>query len=146
MLIATAMCNRFIDYYVPFMVLFVALAGEYCLKNYCHGIIKSIKKCHPELVSGSVVGYRQLQDKSKRVLAHDRFRNKFGMAAFIVFLLIVILLAIISINNFYQVSRMANNSAAETEKIKSAAEWLEKNTPANAIVFNANWGDFPKLF
>jgi uncharacterized membrane protein len=41
---------------------------------------------------------------------------------------------------------MTNNSTAATIKIKNAAEWLEKNTPADSVVFNANWGDFPKLF
>ena len=146
MFIATAMSNRFVDYYVPFMVLFVALAGEYCLKNYCHGIMKSIKNCHPELVSGSVVCNHKFQDKSKRILTHDRFRNKFGMTTFIIFLAVAILLTAASINNLRFVSQRANNSAAETEKIKNAAEWLKENTPANSIVFNANWGDFPKLF
>ncbi len=147
MFILTAMCNRFIDYYIPFMVLFVALAGEYCY-HYLYnssGTKKPTKKCHPELVSGSVIGYQQLQDKSKRILTHDRFQKKFGMTTFAIFSIILLLTAT-AINNFHSVSQMANDNAAQTIKLKNAAKWLEKNTSAGSIVFNANWGDFPKLF
>lgn len=115
MLISTAMCNRFIDYYIPFMVLFVALAGEYCLRNYrwFHSSVRAVEPTK---------------------------------TAFIIFLSVTILLTATAINNFHSVSQMTNNSTAATIKIKNAAEWLEKNTPADSVVFNANWGDFPKLF
>jgi len=132
MLISTAMCNRFIDYYVPFMVLFVALAGEYCLENY--------RWFH----SGNIL----VEPECKSTL---RFRipsgtMKLAKTTFIIFLSVVILLTAVSINNLRFASQRANNSAAETERIESAAEWFKKNTPADSIVFNTNWGDFPKLF
>ena len=130
MLILTAMCNRFIDYYVPFMVLFVALAGEHCLKNY---INKKGFRAHLPLVK-IARGF----NKSKRI-------NTNYVSPLLLLVVSSILIAI-SINNFCQVSRMANDSAAETEKIGGAAEWLKENTPLHSIVFNANWGDFPKLF
>jgi hypothetical protein len=137
MLVSTTMCNRFIDYYIPFMVLFVALAGEHCLKNYCYRWFHSARPA-----SGP------MEPECESAL---RFHSPNGTmeptkTAFTIFLSVIILLTAASINNLRFVSQRANNGAAETEKIKNAAEWLKENTPANSIIFNANWGDFPKLF
>ena len=148
MLISTAMCNRFIDYYVPFMVLFTALAGEYCLKNYIFPLLgkegikgRLIKKFAP--IRSIRVHSRPIEIARKSSeLKQIKTNYKFLLIIFSV----AVLLIFISINNFRFVSQRANNSAAETERIKNAAEWLKENTPANSVIFNANWGNFPKLF
>ena len=120
--IGTLLQGRFIDYWVPFAVLFIAFYFEFIY----FGFIKN--------------------DKIKRTIEKIKFPKFFSKedAKITLICFTFIILAMSIYNKTSLVSqRYSHNSS---KNIKETALWLKENTPKKSIVFNVNWGDFSKLF
>ena len=122
-LIGTFIQGRFIDYWTPFAVIFVALSfeslySEFAKKGFFKKMTDKIKW----------PGFFSLEDiKLTGVIL---LLTGFGIL-------------ILSKANF--VLYMSGDGKLDKD-IQQSSEWLIKNTPEKSIVFNVNWGNFSKLF
>ncbi len=115
--------GRFIDYWVPFSIIFVAYYAELLyfefLKNDSSSSLKSKLKL-PDLFS-----FENIKLCGVSILA------------------VIIAFSIWSKTNFV----LSECGTDESNKnIRETSLWLKKNTPEKSIVFNVNWGDFSKMF
>lgn len=122
--VGTLFQGRYIDYWVPFSVIFIAFYSELI---YVEFVVKN--------------------DKLKKVAGKIKFPKIFSaedakitMACFL-----FIILGISARNKIGFVMNMSsdNNLYFNT---RETALWLKENTPDKSVVFNVNWGDFSKLF
>ena len=116
----TLMSQRFFEYWTPFTILLAAFT------------------------------FRDIsRDKYWRDLARQ-FLKIIGnfLARLKPFLFVLLCLVIIS-SGYINVSG-AINSIEETvftfDKYQEASQWLKENTPAQSIIFNVSWDNFPQLF
>ncbi|MCK4891383.1 MAG: hypothetical protein KAS78_01820 [Candidatus Pacebacteria bacterium] len=116
--IAMFLQGRYIDYWIPFAVLFIAFHAEFLSKNY-------------SLLVGSPAFSWMLSAK---------YKLKSECA---IFLIVFLGISFFSKAGFV-FSRMGKDGSAKG--IHEISQWLEKNTPKESVVFNVNWGDFSKLF
>ncbi|MCK4592414.1 hypothetical protein KAT63_03165 [Candidatus Parcubacteria bacterium] len=116
--VAMFLQGRYIDYWIPFCVIFIAFYFEFLLRNY------SLLIRHR--VSNRIPGVKY---KSK--------------SACIIFLIIILGISFFLKAEFV-FGRMGESGSSRG--IQEISQWLEKNTPKESVVFNVNWGDFSKLF
>ena len=114
--VLTLKANRFVEYWVPFTVLFGAFGADSLTRL----------SLPPSLQSSPMTLKKQTNKK------------------IIKFFTAITLLGLVSANISY--ASWAIDQGIKYDQYKDAAEWLNKNTPQGSIVFNANWGDFPQLF
>jgi len=111
--------GRFVDYWVPFAVLFVAFSAEFLYHDKKNIFWRKIKKIN----------------------SHKFSREKIKF----VFISFFVIYSCISIyNKAFVVARSAKENTSEN--IKEMSLWLKNNTPERSIVFNTYTGDFPKFF
>jgi len=118
----TLIQGRFIDYWVPFAVIFIALYFEFVYANF----VKS--------------------DKLKKITEKIKFPKIFSKedAKMTLVCFIFIILGLSIYNKISFVSHMSSHES--NREIKEAALWMKNNTLEKSIVFNVNWGDFSRLF
>jgi len=116
----TLMSQRFFEYWTPFTLFFAAFTFKHISQD------KYWKDFSAEFIK--ITGNFLIQLKP---------------FLFALFCLIIIFSGYINISK-------AINSMKETDypfdKYKEASHWLKENTPAQSIVFNAGWDNFPQLF
>ena len=111
--------GRFIDYWVPFSVIFVAFYAELLYFK-----ISSSKIPLTPFAKGGT--YR----KNIKICGAS-------------ILVVIIAFSIWSRANFV----LSMTGTDESNKnIRETSLWLKENTPEKSIVFNVNWGDFSKMF
>ncbi len=120
--IGTLLQGRFIDYWVPFSVMFIAFYFEFIYFDFAKN------------------------DKIKRALEKIKFPKAFSKKdvkiTLVCFLLIILGSSIYNKTNLVS-QRYSHDSS---KNIRETALWLKENTPKKSVVFNVNWGDFSKLF
>lgn len=121
-MIMTLLIGRFIDYWVPFAIIFTA--------SYFESIYYKAK-----------AGENWKKFDKKKFVLFSGEDLKFSLAAF---LIIGVFVSARSNLNFTQ--GMMSHMALSENAIKENALWLKNNTPEKSIVLNINWGDFSKLF
>jgi hypothetical protein len=120
--VGTLLQGRFIDYWIPFGVMFAAFYFEIIYFNFTKS------------------------DKIKRAIEKIKFPKIFSKedakTTLICFAFIILGLSVY--NKISIVSQRYSHDSSRD--IKETALWLKENTPKKSIVFNVNWGDFSKLF
>ena len=124
--VAMLLQGRYIDYWVPFCVIFIAFYSEFLYNNF---IIRKEE---------NIIG--KAKEKIKPL---DRFSAEQIKAFFVFFVIIIIMVSFFSKTNFV-FGRMGESGSSKG--VQEISQWLEKNTPKESVVFNVNWGDFSKLF
>ncbi len=120
--IGTLLQGRFIDYWVPFAVMFIAFYFEFIYFDFAKN------------------------DKIKRVLEKIKF-YKFFSKENAKMALVCFAFIILAISIYNKASLVSQRYSRDSSKnIEETALWLKENTPKKSIVFNVNWGDFSKLF
>ncbi len=120
--IGTLLQGRFIDYWVPFAIMFIAFYFEFIYFDFAKS------------------------DKIKRAMEKIKFPKIFSKedAKMVLTCFVFIILAISIYNKAGFVSQRYSHDSSKN--IRETALWLKENTPKKSIVFNVNWGDFSKLF
>ncbi len=116
----TFVSQRFFEYWTPFTLFFAAFSFEYISQD----------------------GYwRDLFSQFFKLIGFSLNRLK---------LLFLVCLCLIIISYGYINASKAVESMEETiltsDRYQEVSQWLEDNTPAQSIVFNASWDNFPQLF
>lgn len=120
--VAMFLQGRYIDYWVPFCVIFIAFYSEFLYDNFIRGKEKNIKE---------------------RIRLLDRFSIRQLKESFVFFMIMIVLISFSSKAGFV-LGRMGKDNSSNG--IQEISQWLEKNTSKESVVFNVNWGDFSKLF
>jgi hypothetical protein len=111
--------RRFVEYFPPFALIFAAFAWAPLLMNYQDPSVKLID-----------LPYSQSMSTRRLVLSG----------------LILGLTIFASIVKSVPAAQDAIGRSKSYGLYANASAWLEKNTPANARVFQTDWDDFPRLF
>lgn len=120
--IGTLLQGRFIDYWVPFAVMFVAFYFEFIYFDFAK--------------SGKI----------KRALEKIKF-SKFFSKEDAKKVLICFIFIILAISIYNKTGFVAQRYSRDSSKsIEETALWFKENTPKRSVIFNVNWGDFSKLF
>jgi len=115
--------GRFIDYWVPFSIIFIAYYFESLY-------FKSFKN-------------DSFDDLKNKLKLPDFFSSENIKLYSVSILAAVIVFSIWSKANFV----LGECGTDESNKdIREVSLWLKENTPEKSIVFNVNWGDFSKMF
>lgn len=112
----TLKSKRYIEYCLPFALLFTASAT------------KDINK---------------FLDKKKYLIKWQNFSSKMRLYLMIFFTLLLIMIMPITYDKILNV-RLSGRY--EINQFVPASQWLEKNTPKNSIVFHSDWDEWPILF
>lgn len=118
----TFLIGRFIDYWIPFAIIFVVL--------YFESLYFKLK---------ATEGWKTFDKKKLLFIPGEDL--KFAMIAFLVIAVLFSARARISF-----VQEMMSHMASSESALKENAMWLNNNTPEKSIVLNINWGDFSRLF
>ncbi len=138
---------RFIEYWMPFSILFFAI---WCNSILGPGISKAIKDVkdfknhHPALVDKKITHFHQ---RSYRILRTALFKFE---KRFIKYLTLTALLFLVIYFSFYKIIVFSMLTPEEDhlylESIREGAFWLEENTPLDSVVLNFKWHSFTFLF
>ncbi|MEA2097813.1 MAG: hypothetical protein U9P70_01930, partial [Patescibacteria group bacterium] len=120
--VAMFLQGRYIDYWVPFCVIFIAFYSEFLYNNFVRGKEKDIKE---------------------KIKLLDRFSIKQLKESFIFFTIMIVMVSF-SRNAGFVLGRMEKDNSSNG--IQEVSQWLKENTPKESVVFNVNWGNFSKLF
>ncbi|MEA1937235.1 MAG: hypothetical protein U9N04_03930 [Patescibacteria group bacterium] len=152
--------GRFIDYWVPFSIIFIAFYAELLVKTFdaswlynqhlqsviptgasevrASGVEKSV---NATMLYSNLNYFKKIRFICSQI---PRLLSSLGMTKAMKFILaIIIAFSIYSKTNFV----LGECGTDESSKnIRETALWLKENTPEKSIVFNVNWGDFSKMF
>ncbi len=118
--VLTIASQRFFEYWTPFAFFFAAFSFKQISQNaYWKNSILLFKK------------------RTKKTFLKIKFSLCFS--------LVLIIISGSTINIIQSVDLISEKSLPFA-KYQEAGEWLEKNTPAKSIIFNAGWDNFPQLF
>ena len=139
--------GRFIDYWVPFSVIFVAFYAESLIKTplnpplsggrYACRIHSGDSPAKPSYAKGSTA-------LSGLWIQYRNFFSAENIKIFSVSVLAVIIAFSIWSRANFVLSECGTDKS--NKNIREISLWLKENTPERSIVFNANWGDFSKMF
>ena len=115
--------GRFIDYWVPFSIIFIAFYAESLYFKYFKN--------------------DSLDDLKNKLKLPDFFSAENVKICGTSVLAVIIVFSIWSRANFV-LGMMGTDES--NKNIRETSLWLKSNTPEKSIVFNANWGDFSKMF
>jgi hypothetical protein len=59
---------------------------------------------------------------------------------------VALLLASIALYNVHYARTTLRHVTPDPDRYQAGAEWLRQNVPLGALIYDLNWGDFPKLF
>ncbi len=121
--VMTLIIGRFIDYWVPFGIFFVAAYSEFL---------------YNELSESSFF------EKIRTLRWPKFFSAEDARLTAVILMFFVLGLSLWNKTNF--ILHSAKHSEKENRVIREASLWLRENTPKNSIVFDVNWGDFSRLF
>lgn len=121
-MVMTFLVGRFIDYWIPFAIIFIAL--------YFESLYFKLKK---------IKAWEEFDGKKFLLISGEDL--KFAGSAFLIIAVFSLAQARLSF-----VREMMSNAALFGGALKENALWLKYNTPQNSIVLNINWGDFSRLF
>ena len=116
----TLMSQRFFEYWTPFTLFLAAFTFKYISED------------------------KYWRDLFKRFLQIiGNFFSRLRLFLFILLCLIIILSGYINISGAINPIKDADLSF---NRYQEAGQWLKENTPAQSIIFNASWDNFPQLF
>lgn len=128
--------GRFIDYWVPFSIIFIAFYIELLLKTFdTRWLFSGFSPMKPSCIKGST---------ALSELWNQRFFSLENIKSYGVPILAVVMAFSIWSKANFVLYMFGTNEV--NKNIQEISQWLEKNTPEKSIVFNVNWGDFSKLF
>ena len=114
----TLKSRRYVEYYVPFAVLFSAFALNDIWRMF---------------------GYPAIWDKVKALFRRQKILFTAVILYFIVFIPLV---AAKDMRQTYRDLRGGNSAL----RFAASSRWLKENTPAKSVVFHSSWDEFPLLF
>ena len=132
LLVITLRSMRFVEYWPPFAVLFAAFALQAAWDN---------KPVWPTPLSPQPGENLQPVPAGLEPVGGPRVLSK---ALFIV--LIVVLLGADSFYNLNAARLRITDVTRPPDYYQAGAAWLLANVPPGSLIFDVNWGDFPKLF
>jgi len=115
-LLLTIKSKRYVEYYLPFSLLFVA-CGFTNIKNVVNK--KKIKKVIKEL---------------------PNYLKIYLIIVFSVFIILILP------NIIHKTIDLKINDRWEMDKFKETSEWIKNNIPSESIIFHADWDEWPLLF
>ena len=157
--------GRFIDYWVPFSIIFIAFYAEFLIKTFPNsflpkqGNLFSIKQSviptgasearasGVEESANAITSYSNLSYFKKIHFIRSqipRLLSSLGMTKIMKFILIVIIAFSIWSRANFVLSECGTDES--NKNVRETSLWLKENTPEKSIVFNVNWGDFSKMF
>ncbi|MBI4458363.1 hypothetical protein HY633_05350 [Candidatus Uhrbacteria bacterium] len=117
-LFMTLRSRRFVEYFQPFMALFVALFLDALLPKF------------------SLPAFRR---GTKKIIA------EFGLLPAAAAIFLIGLFPFIAVRDI-RMTREVYAGGLPVGKYAAAADWLAANTPEGSVVFHSDWDDFPPLF
>lgn len=115
----TLRSQRFIEYFIPFTVLFIAYVLGICLPN-----LSFLKE--------------EIRKRLWLSQGNNGWLNFFMIGCFSV---VTITFVIVNIT----ITRWYFSASWPQDEYKDATNWLVQNTPQQSIVFNMDWDNFPEL-
>ena len=157
--------GRFIDYWVPFSIIFVAFYIELLFKTFPNSFLTKQDNLFPikqsviptgasearasgaEESVNAIMFYSNSSYFKKIQLIRSqipRLLSSLGMTKITKLILIII----IAFSIWSKVSFVSSECGTDesNKNIRETSLWLKENTPEKSIVFNVNWGDFSKMF
>jgi len=116
----TLRSQRFIEYFIPFTVLFIA----YVLGSYMPNF-SSLK-----------------EDIHKNLLSLREVKNWLNVFVIGCFFLVTSTFVVVNIS----LTLWYFSAGWPQDEYKNAANWLKQNTPKQSTIFNMDWDNFPELF
>jgi hypothetical protein len=108
--------RRFIEYFPPFALIFTALAWA------------------PLIPDPRLATVPQTQSNPRGLIQHN-------LPAFVLAIVVIA-----TAGKSLPATRESMQASKPYNLYEGASAWLEKNTPAGALVFQTDWDDFPRLF
>src|SRR5581483_682412 len=128
LLLITIRSVRFMEYWPPFAVLFAAFALQAARGEE----LGPADEPHEENETAHTVSLR-----AKHIGRHWTALDTTPLA---------LLLAAIALFNLHYASTTLRRVTPDAGHYQAGAEWLRQNVPPGALIYDLNWGDFPKLF
>jgi hypothetical protein len=126
--------KRIAEYWPPFAVLFAA----FVLQPWLAGAQSTLTRLSSDMLDELQPFLDRPGAGTKDADIRDLWRT-IGLAVVAVVLAVALFINI-------RVTIKDIGSSDPDSFYKAGAEWLQKNVPANQIVFNTDWDDFPRLF
>ncbi|HXD32163.1 MAG TPA: hypothetical protein VN643_13655 [Pyrinomonadaceae bacterium] len=125
--------QRIAEYWPPFAILFAAFA----LQPWVEGVRSNLTRLSSDMLD-ELQPFLDLQEPAAR--KDNREMWQLGGAALVTVILGIPLMANLMV---------ARRDIAKSEYgdfYKAGIQWLRSNVPANELVFNTDWDDFPRLY
>ena len=135
LMIMTMRWKRIAEYWPPFAVMFAAFALQPWLEGTRSGVTR--------LSSDMLEELQPFLDRPGNTRASEAELRELWRTIGVSVVAVVLAVAL-----FFTVRvTMHDIAASEPDSVyKAGAEWLRNNVPADEIVFNTDWDDFPRLF
>jgi hypothetical protein len=136
LMLASFRSRRFVEYWPPFAVLFAA----FTLQMIFDGARATVGRL-PAHVLDELQPYLDRHERAETVKERrSREQLQTGIAVFI-----AILLGVVLIINVHETAKSIAGEA-EPDRYRGGMQWIRANVPADQIIFNTDWDDFPKMF
>ncbi len=116
----TLLSERFFEYWTPFTLFFAAFTFKHISQDKY---------------------WKNLATEFLKIIS--RYLSRFKTLLFIFLCLVIVFSAYV---NIFQATKSIKETNFSFDRYKETGQWLKKNTPAQAIIFNAGWDNFPQLF
>lgn len=141
LLIATMAQRRWVEYFPPFAILFVAFSLQQIFDRSRH----QVAQLPDEILSDLKSFLDRDEGEPETFVATERPRttkSNFEWA------MVVIAGAALAGIAFVSIGRARNDiiGSPAYEPYEAGMRWINKNVPKGEIIFNTDWDDFPKMF
>ncbi len=136
LMVMTMRWKRIAEYWPPFAVIFAAFA----LQPWLEGAHSALTRLSSDMLDE----LQPFLDRTGAAAATKEVELRELLRTIGVSVVAVVLAVALFVN-----LRVTMKDIASSERdsfYKSGAQWLQKNVPANQLVFNTDWDDFPRLF
>ena len=116
----TFISQRFFEYWTPFTLLFAAFSFRYISQDRY---------------------WKDLATQFIKIIGN--FFTRLKLLLFVLLCLTIVLSSCINASGAINSMKQADPAF---DKYQGAGQWLKENTPAQSIIFNAGWDNFPQLF
>jgi hypothetical protein len=142
LMIASFHSRRFVEYWPPFAVLFAAFTLQ--------PLLDGVRTWAHELPSDVMNELQPFLDRHDRAVITETTRREewWKNLAVIVVAVVLALILFFSLQGWRGNGGLVKEIAGEAgpDRYSKGMEWIRTNVPANEVIFNSDWDDFPKLF
>ncbi len=135
LLLITIRSIRFMEYWPPFAVLFAAFALQAAWEA---APMPAAEVASPEATS--------LQDAPRRAPTQRPGRKEGAQLWRLLEIPLLMLLTAAALHALRTARTKVAVNTKPPDHYAAGADWLIRHVPAGALIYNANWSDFPKLF